>query len=37
MVRGVVFTEYLRAAVVTVMAGTVALWAAIRLSSRRES
>jgi ABC-2 type transport system permease protein len=37
MVRGVVFTEYLRAAVVTVMAGTVALWAAISLSSRRES
>jgi len=37
MVRGVAFTEYLRATVVTVIAGTVALWAAIRLSSRRES
>lgn len=36
LVRGVDFTDYLRATAVTVVAGVAALWAAIRLTSRRE-
>ncbi len=36
MVRGSEFAEYLPAAGITIIASVVALWAAVRLSSRRE-